>query len=99
MKQLHHFYNIFVNLKCYPQCGVNSHILVSSLCSRMKREKSSPKQPFISRHNESLLKAAPARVGYTSPSVLAALSGRVFLQSVPHPLAAGTVHLLNVPLK
>lgn len=51
MKQLHNFYNLFIKLKCYPQCGVNSHISVSSLCSQMKREESSPKKHFLSRHN------------------------------------------------
>lgn len=59
MKQLHIF-NFWIYCRnCYPWCGINSCILVSSLCSsQMKREKSSPKKHFIliktwnnSRHN------------------------------------------------
>lgn len=59
MKQLCIF-NLWIYYRnCYPQCGMNSCILVSSLrSSQMKREKRSPKKHFIliktwnnSRHN------------------------------------------------
>lgn len=107
IKQLHIFNLGIYCRNCYSDCGANSRILVSSLCSsQKKREKSSPKKHFTliktwnnSGHNSEHPKSCSSSYWFhKSQHTGCTDSLDCFVSGPLYILSSGVVHLLNVLL-